>query len=80
MARKLRLEFEGAVSAVDYGMRGNSRALGRFICAAMFSWLYWLDHRSAEKNVRAQLWRLLNERFGLPAPRLVHGAAAFQST
>lgn len=63
-----------------YGIRGNSRALGRFICAVMRSWHYWLNHRSAERNTGARLWRLLNERFRLPAPRLVHGAAAFQST
>jgi len=63
-----------------YGIRGNSRALGRFLCAAMRSWQYWLNHRSAEKNAGARLWRLLNERFRLPAPRLVHAAAALQST
>jgi RNA-directed DNA polymerase len=62
-----------------YGLRGNSRALGRFICAATRSWHYWLNHRSAEKNTGARLWRLLNERFRLPAPRLVHAAAALQS-
>jgi group II intron reverse transcriptase/maturase len=62
-----------------YGIRGNSRALGRFLCAAMRSWHYWLNHRSAEKNAGARIWRLLNERFRLPAPRLVHGAAVLQS-
>ena len=57
-----------------YGIRGNHRALARFCHEAAQLWHYWLNHRSREKNGAGRLWRLLNERFRLPAPRIVHAA------
>lgn len=62
-----------------YGIRGNSRALGRFVMEVRRAWHYWLNHRSRERNDGARLWKLLDEHFHLPPARTVHGAIPLQS-
>jgi RNA-directed DNA polymerase len=57
-----------------YGIRGNCRALGRFLNAATELWHCWLSRRSRQRSDGTRLWQLLNERFRLPTPRIVHGA------
>jgi hypothetical protein len=61
-----------------YGIRGNSRALGRFHCEVQRLWHYWLRRRSRERTGAARLWQLLSERFRLPLPRIVHVGASPQ--
>jgi group II intron reverse transcriptase/maturase len=63
-----------------YGIRGNYRALANFRHEATRLWHYWLKHRSRAKNNGRRLWRLLNERFRLPAARIVHVATPPQLT
>jgi group II intron reverse transcriptase/maturase len=61
-----------------YGIRGNSRALGRFLTGVRRAWHYWLNHRSRERNDGARIWKLLDEHFPLPPVRIVHADAAPQ--
>ena len=61
-----------------YGIRGNSRALGRFLTGVRRAWHYWLNHRSRERNDGARLWKLLDEHFPLPPVHLVHTETALQ--
>jgi RNA-directed DNA polymerase len=61
-----------------YGIRGNSRALGAFCSEVKRLWCYWLSRRSREKRNRQWLWKLLDERFPLPRPRIVHPATPHQ--
>ena len=61
-----------------YGICGNGRALGRFYDEARRMWCYWLNRRSRERNNGARLWRLLDEHFPLPSPRIVHAAVSRQ--
>jgi len=63
-----------------YGIRGNSRALGRFFDEAKRTWHYWLNRRSRQRSDGARLWKLLDEHFSLPPPRIVHAASGLQST
>jgi hypothetical protein len=62
-----------------YGIRGNSRALGRFLLEVRRTWHYWLNHRSRERNDGARLWNLLTEHFPLPPARLVHAETVLQA-
>ena len=62
-----------------YGIRGNSRALGRFLTEVRRTWHYWLNHRSRERHDGARLWKLLTEHFSLPPVRIVHAETALQS-
>lgn len=61
-----------------YGIRGNSRALSSFLHNAKRWWHYWLNRRSRQSSDGERLWKLLNERFRLPAARIVHGATPRQ--
>lgn len=61
-----------------YGIRGNSRALGRFHHEVKRLWHYWLNRRSRESDGGARLWKVLSEHFLLPLPRIVHGASSPQ--
>jgi RNA-directed DNA polymerase len=61
-----------------YGIRGNYRALDYFRREATRLWHYWLNRRSRERNDGERLWKLLDERFRLPAARIVQGASAQQ--
>ena len=61
-----------------YGIRGNSRALGRFHHEVTRLWHYWLNRRSRERGGGARLWKVLSEHFLLPLPRIVHVASSPQ--
>ena len=62
-----------------YGIRGNSRALGRFQQQVKKLWHHWLTRRSREGTGGAALWKRLNEHFPLPPVRIVHAATQHQS-
>jgi RNA-directed DNA polymerase len=61
-----------------YGIRGNHRALAHFLHEVKRLWHYWLGRRSRGKADAAGLWELLNQRFRLPAARIVHAASPQQ--
>jgi RNA-directed DNA polymerase len=58
-----------------YGIRGNYRALANFRREATHLWHYWLTRRSRERTGGQRLWKMLSERFPLPAARIVHAAS-----
>lgn len=57
-----------------YGIRGNRRRLARFREGVRQAWHYWLRRRSRIRGDPVRLWKLLDEYFPLPLPRIVHGA------
>ena len=60
------------------GIRGNSQRLARFREGVRQAWHYWLRRRSRIRGDPMRLWKLLDEHFPLPWPRLVHGARVEQ--
>jgi group II intron reverse transcriptase/maturase len=63
-----------------YGIRGNSRALGRFWHEVKQLWHYWLQRRSRTATQSRSLRTLLEERYCLPPARLVHKSINHQLT
>lgn len=55
-----------------FGITGNSRALGRFLHEVKRVWRAALDRRSARARMSWGKFRLLERRYQLPAPRVVH--------
>lgn len=63
-----------------YGIRGNSRALRNYYDAVKRKWHYWLVRRSRQHGSNAHLWRVIEEHFPLPVPRLIAAATSPQLT
>jgi group II intron reverse transcriptase/maturase len=59
-----------------YGIRGNIRALGTYWYQVRKHWQYWLNRRSRKRDgMRWERFQtLLNGRYALPTPRIVHTA------
>lgn len=55
-----------------YGITGNSRALGRFFHEVKRVWRQWLDRRSNRARMGWARFHLLQRRYRLPHPRIVH--------
>lgn len=55
-----------------FGITGNFRALGRFLHEVKRVWRAALDRRSARARMSWMKFRLLQRRYRLPAPRIVH--------
>jgi group II intron reverse transcriptase/maturase len=59
-----------------FGIVGNSRSLGRFFREVQRAWQKWLDRRSNNAHMTWDHYKLLLERYPLPAPRIVHRLVA----
>jgi hypothetical protein len=55
-----------------YGITGNYRALGNFLCQVERSWQRWLNRRNNRGDTVWEKFRLLLTRFPLPAPVIIH--------
>jgi RNA-directed DNA polymerase len=55
-----------------YGITGNSTALSRFRTAAVNCWRKWLGRRNRERCTTWDAFHRLQERYPLPAVRVVH--------
>lgn len=55
-----------------YGIRGNSRAIGRFAQQARVLWKKWLDRRSQRARMTWEAFNRLLARYPLPPARLAH--------
>ena len=56
-----------------YGISGNSRSLGNFLCQVHRSWQRWLKRRNRNRSLTWASFNLLLERFTLPPPKIAHG-------
>jgi RNA-directed DNA polymerase len=54
---------------VYYGLRGNAKALWRFLFRVVHGWWRWLSHRSQKAKLTWTQMKRLLERYPLPKPR-----------
>lgn len=60
-----------------YGITGNFRRLAAYAYEAVRIWRYWLNRRSRHRDLPwSRFQRVVQERFPLPRPRLVHSVYA----
>lgn len=55
-----------------YGLTGNIRQLANFAHEAERIWRYWLNRRSASRDMPWTRFHTVLARFPLPPPRIVH--------
>jgi len=68
--RKLSLKIRGHLQY--FGIRGNSKALQRYLYYVHLLWKKWLDRRSHRARNNWQWFLGVIERYPLPQPRIVH--------
>ncbi len=66
LCRKLRGYYQ------YYGIRGNYRALERYLGEVERAWRFWLNRRSSKKAMPWERFQRLLEKMPLPRPRIVH--------
>jgi len=59
-----------------YGITGNMRQLANFAHEAERIWRYWLNRRSAERDMPWDRFKPILKRFPLPWPCIVHSVYA----
>lgn len=59
-----------------YGITGNRRGLERYYLGVKRCWRYWLNRRSARRDMVWERFRRLLERYPLPTPKVVHSVYA----
>jgi RNA-directed DNA polymerase len=71
---KLRQKMQGHYAY--YGITGNWRSIANFAHEVERIWRFWLNRRSAKRDMPWPRFKELLKRFGLPPPRIVHSAYA----
>lgn len=59
-----------------YGITGNWRSLGKYYLEVKRRWRYWLNRRSARRDMVWERFRRLLESYPLPTPKVVHSVYA----
>jgi hypothetical protein len=55
-----------------YGIRGNSKSLGKFHYVIRSTWRKWLSRRSRKARLNWEKYPRFLERYPLPLPRIMH--------
>jgi hypothetical protein len=71
---KLKQKMQGHYTY--YGITGNMRQLANFAHEVERIWRYWLNRRSAKRDMPWARFKTVLARFPLPRPRIVHSAFA----